>query len=242
MYSWTIPVGDQRVEIRSTTVADGDFAVGLITTDRDALIERRRAIVDQPWTWLRQVHEADLVVAESPGADAGTQADGVLTHTAGVPIAVTTADCSPVVLVSSTGVAVVHAGWRGAQAGIIERAAERLLGDGATPVASVLGPCIGVEHYEFGASDLESMVATYGPGVAGLTEGGTPGLDMQAVVAAACRRAGWPPPDATACTSDERFFSHRRRGDRGRQTTVAWIEDDESPTPTAGPTNDMSAS
>ena len=242
MYAWTIPVGDRRVEIRSTTAADGDFAVGLVETERDALIERRRAIVDQPWTWLRQVHEADLVVVESPGADAGAQADGALTHTPGVPIAVTTADCSPVVLVSTTGIAVVHAGWRGALAGIIERAADRLRADGSTPVAAVLGPCIGVEHYEFGASDLESMVERYGPTVVGSTRQGTPGLDMHAVVVAACRRAGWPAPEATACTGDDRFFSHRRRSDRGRQTTVAWIETDDSSARTVGPTNETSES
>ena len=41
-----------------TSRADGDLAVG---GDRDDLARRRAAIVDAPWTWLRQVHGGDVV-------------------------------------------------------------------------------------------------------------------------------------------------------------------------------------
>ncbi|MEZ5379022.1 MAG: polyphenol oxidase family protein [Acidimicrobiales bacterium] len=236
MLSWTIPLVGRRVEVRSTTVHDGDFAIPPVQLDHngrplpqvdpDDLRQRRSNIMDAPWTWLRQVHGTDLVVVAEPGAGAGAVADGAITTASGVPIAVTTADCSPVVLISTAGVAVVHAGWRGARSGIIETAGRRLLAEGGRPVSAVLGPCIAAPRYEFGGDDLASMVEAYGPDVAALTDEGTPALDMAEVIAAACANSGWGRPDPVACTSAPDFFSHRVRGDRGRQTTVAWIEED----------------
>ncbi len=217
--------GGLRFRIRSTGVSDGDFAV-TVTDDasRAALEARRRAIVDAPWTWLRQVHGNTVVRVDEPGQHAGVTADGALTSRFGVPIAVTTADCAPVVLVADTAVAVVHAGWRGALAGIVERAADQLLEAGGRPVACVLGPCIGPADYEFGIDDLDRIAAVYGDGVRSSTADGRPALDLATLVGAACRRAGWPTPGVPPSTADPRWFSHRTRGDRGRQTTVAWIE------------------
>ncbi len=234
MYSWTIPLATHRVQVRSTTVDQGDFAIprprvevesGHFPSDPDAAFwPHRRAIIDRPWTWLRQVHGTDIVMVRVAGEAAGATADAAITTVADAPIAVTTADCSPVVLVSTVGVAVVHAGWRGALDGIIEAAGEQLLAEGGTPVFSILGPCIGVANYAFGDGDLERVAACYGDAVRGVTASGTPALDMAVVVGAACERAGWAAPAPTACTSEASFFSHRVRGETGRQTTVAWLE------------------
>ena len=68
-----------------TARADGDFAGDL--SDR------------QPgWTWLRQVHGAQVVVVRTPGEHAGVEADAAVTDTLGCPLVVRTADCAPVVL------------------------------------------------------------------------------------------------------------------------------------------------
>lgn len=231
MHTWTLPLDQHRVQVRSTTATHGDFAIGRgieSGCDANTVSSRRRSIHTQPWTWVRQVHGCELVVPRGPGEWAGSQADGVLTRAPATPIAVTTADCAPVVLISNDAVAVVHAGWRGALAGIIERAADRLLADGTEPVAALLGPCIGVAHYEFGPRELSLLVEAFGPDVVGTTGWGTEGLDMAAVVSASCRRAGFPEPEPTACTSDPNYFSHRVRGDRGRMATVVWLEPLES--------------
>ncbi|MFT7600307.1 MAG: copper oxidase (laccase) domain-containing protein [Acidimicrobiales bacterium] len=210
-----------RCCIRSTDVRDGDFAAGLPQSE---LAARRETIATGSWTWLRQVHGSDVVRVDEPADQAGVEADGAFTTTVGCPISVTTADCSPVVLVGSHAVAVVHAGWRGALAGIVEKAAQRLAEVGASPVRTVLGPCIGPDEYEFGAKDLGLMTQRYGPSVVGRSISGMPALDMTEVVGASCLAVGWPQPERPLCTSSPRFFSHRARGDQGRQTTVAWLE------------------
>ncbi|MDA3040081.1 MAG: polyphenol oxidase family protein [Actinomycetota bacterium] len=220
-YSWAVETGRWRCEVRSTGVADGSFAL----LDPWPDVERRRLeLTGTAWTLLRQVHGTRVVSVSAPGDASGIEADGACTFEPSVPVAVTTADCAPVVMVGSTGVAVVHAGWRGALDGIIETAARVLADGGAVPVETLLGPCIGPSAYEFGAADLADIVAVFGPAVIGRTATGSPALDLPAVVSIACERAGWPAPPRPPCTSDPRYFSHRVRGDTGRQATVAWLE------------------
>ncbi len=210
------------VHVVSTDRFDGDFAVG---QDAASVAPLRAAIHPGPWSWIRQVHGADLVTVDEPGANAGATADGIVVTCAEAPAAVTTADCAPVVLVAEGAHAVIHAGWRGLQAGIIAAAARQLAVLGATPVASVLGPCIHPDGYEFGEAELDEIAARFGPAVRATTADGTPALDVPATVGVALDRAGWPPADSSVCTSAPEFFSHRTRGDSGRQTTVVWLED-----------------
>jgi copper oxidase (laccase) domain-containing protein len=191
----------------------------------DAFNVPRRQVNNEPWTWLSQVHGTKLVAVDFPGHHSGAIADGAFTTQTNCPIAVTTADCAPVVLTTTLGVSVVHAGWKGALAGIIGVAAEQMLRTGGAPVHAWLGPCIGPGTYEFGAADLEAMVARFGEAVASETIEGKPALDMPAVIRAACIEAGWPGPARPVDTADPRFFSHRVRCDKGRQTTVACIYD-----------------
>lgn len=212
--------GDRRVRVVSTEVLDGDFAVGLPSEQLDRV---RRPIIDLPWTWLDQVHGSEVVEATAPGINAGAVADGIYTTRVGCPIAVTTADCAPVVLTSSSGVAVVHAGWKGALAGIIGAAAQKLLSGGSEPGDVWLGPCIAPESYEFSIDDLNMLKARFGAGVIGETTDGQPALDMFGVIKSACLESGWPAPVRSSNTAGADFFSHRARGDKGRQTTVAYI-------------------
>lgn len=221
------------VEIAFTDRSDGDLRVlPPAITDAAAtaawtaeLAERRAKVADLPWSWLRQVHGARTVLVTRPGEFAGAQADAAVTTTPGCAIAVSVADCAPVVLVAERGVATVHAGWRGLVGGVVEAAASQLRAVGGEPVAAVVGPCIQPAAYEFGADALDEAAAVLGDDVRGKTAWGTSGLDVPAGVRVACERAGWPPPTTIdACTSDDTYFSHRTRTDLGRQVAVAWIE------------------
>jgi len=144
------------------------------------------------------------------------------------------ADCAPIALVGEHTVGVVHAGWAGLEAGVIERAVEALRsldaqkldqrsGTGrALQVRAVLGPCIHPAHYEFGAADLARLVARFGPHVAGVTEWGTPALDLPAAVMRELARVGvHETVDVDVCTAESpHHFSHRRDGITGRQAVV----------------------
>jgi YfiH family protein len=174
------------------------------------------------------VHGADVVVVSHPGEHAGASADAAVTAVAGCRLAVRTADCVPVVLVADGAVGVVHAGWRGALAGVVQASVAALRDIGGTgPVRAAIGPCIHTECYEFGADELETVVARYGSGVSGVTAGGDPALDMRAVVRAALREAGVDAIDddgaCTACSAAD-YYSHRARAEAERFATIAWLE------------------
>lgn len=216
------------VKVCCSDRSDGSFA---LDEPADILDERRRRLIgpSRRWVGLRQVHGAVVFDPSAAGGaiaapDSIPAADASVAFDSTVALSVLTADCAPVVLVGSTGVAVVHAGWRGAAAGIVEAAAATLRARGSEPVATLLGPCIQPNAYEFGAADLESIVATFGPEVVGQTHDGSDALDLTRVVQISCERAGWISPERPDCTSSSAYYSHRTRADRGRQTTVAWIE------------------
>lgn len=229
----SVAIESGTVEIAFTDRSDGDLRV-LPPEPVDAVAEaawradvaeRRAKVVDLPWSWLRQVHGARAVLVTRAGEFAGAQADAAVTTRPGCAVAVSIADCAPVILVAEGGVAAVHAGWRGLVGGVIDAAASQLRSVAGEPVAAMVGPCIQPAAYEFGPDALDGAVALLGDEVRGETAWGTPGLDVPAGVRIACERAGWPPPSTLdVCTSDDAYFSHRTRADLGRQAAVAWIE------------------
>lgn len=209
------------VHVCFTDRSDGDFATGRSDT---TLADRRRELTGADWVWLHQVHGATVVHAATGRDTAGVDADAVVTRDAGVQLAVHTADCVPVALMSEDGaLAAVHAGWRGLEAGVIAHTVADLRTEPGE-VSAIIGPCIHVECYEFGEQDRRPLVARYGAGVAGTTTAGHPALDMVAATRAALAIERVTRIElidhCTAC--DPSWFSHRARRDRGRQAMVVW--------------------
>lgn len=206
--------------------ADGDLCVDAEPTE---LATRRQALAPGPWTWLRQVHGADVVVVTEPGRHAGAEADAAVTAVPGAVLAVHTADCAPVLLASGDGAVVgaAHAGWRGVVAGVLERTVEAMADLGATQITARVGPHIRARCYEFGADELDDVAARYGHAVRAETAWGTPALDVTAAVRAALGAVEVEVVDHGGCTACEpdRLFSHRARGDRGRMAAAIAIVD-----------------
>jgi YfiH family protein len=69
-----------------------------------------------------------------------------------VPIAVLTADCVPVLIFDKKRkmIAAIHAGWRGALKGIIQKVIKSMLSNGCNPknMVAAIGPCISKKNYE----------------------------------------------------------------------------------------------
>jgi YfiH family protein len=206
-------------------VSRGAYAslnLGLWTEDyADAVTENRRRVAALAGAALqqgRQVHGARVAI------DAGAavhEADGqVATRVAGAGFApiVLTADCLPIALSGPEGVAMLHGGWRGLAAGIVDEGVRALGGriDGAA-----IGPGAGVCCYEAG-DEVHAAFAHLGPAVRSGRN-----ADLKAVARAKLAEAGVELEqvvDAGLCTMcDDRFFSHRRDGGvTGRQAGVVW--------------------
>lgn len=171
--------------------------------------------IPQAWAFVDQVHGSNVVVATGPGHLG--EADGLMTSVPLLPIAVTTADCVPVVLTGSQTVAVVHAGWRGVAAGVVAEAFAMMRDAGDQAGTAVIGPHIGPCCYAVGSEVVDAL-----GGFADSTVSGSLSVDLAAGV-----RAQLPGVDVTvldACTMHGgRFHSHRESATPQRQVTVTWI-------------------
>lgn len=125
----------------------------------------------------------------------------------------------PIILLGDDKVAVVHAGWRGLAAGVIERTLDAMGGASG----AIVGAHIRVGCYEFQARDLDDVAAALGDHVRGQTVWGAPALDLTAGVAAAC--GGIAFLDEGQCTACSNVFpSWRARRESERFATIAWLE------------------
>ena len=205
--------GDRVVHVRCSTRADGDFHLEM---DPVVLDHRRQSFMPGSWTQLDEVHGTNVVAVQRPGEFDRVEGDAAITACVGAVLAVWVGDCAPVVLLGDDGaVGVVHAGWRGALAGVLQAAVAAMP---SQRVDAVLGPCIHPCCYEFGADDLERVTDRYGSSVVASTRWGSSALSMPAVVSAALDEVGVGLESLSRCTccSPDTFFSHRR-GERGRQ-------------------------
>jgi YfiH family protein len=203
----------------------GDRAERVATNRRRVV----RALDVPPFAVGEQVHGSAVARVGRERAGAGfTEAgeavpgvDALAVTRPGISVAVLVADCVPVVLARPGLVAVVHAGWKGLAAGIVDRVLGRFAGDGW--VAAAVGPAIGPCHYEVGEEVAEMVSGAIG-GAEVTRRVGRTFLDLPSTVARVLRAAGIRSIDraeeCTACLPD-RFFSHRRDGATGRQAAVA---------------------
>lgn len=209
----------------TTTRAAGSFGLGSTEPVADvmhrwsALMDDCRALGAPALATAGQVHGAELEEHKSGwrGWLRGKDRDGHITNAAGVALAVTVADCTPVFLAHRNGaLGMLHAGWRGTAAGILEHgiAAMARLGAPAAELLVHLGPSICGSCYEVGPEVIEA--------IRGERVTDKMLLDVRGNLAERAERAGarnvtisrW----CTRCDRD-RLFSHRG-GDSGRQLGV----------------------
>jgi len=239
-------LGDARASFstRQGGVSEGPYEslnLGILTDDdpgrvKDNRVRLGHALGRDPggvaMGW--QVHGAEVEVHHeppvagrqgfgSPGDDLA-RVDAQVTDSPEVTPLVLVADCVPLALAAPGVVAMVHCGWRGVAAGIVERAvtAVRRRAD-SREISAAIGPAIGPCCYEVGPE----LVEVFGRnGHADALDGRM--LDLPHVVRCELEALGVADVAlAGLCVSchPELFFSHRRDGGvTGRQAGLAWLD------------------
>jgi polyphenol oxidase len=188
-----------------------------------------------------QVHSADAIVAEAPWARENVpRADAVATRVKGLAVAVTTADCGPILFADPEAgvIAAAHAGWKGALAGILEAAiaAMEQLGAARARMRVALGPMIRQPSYEVGPEFMARFIAAdpdnrrfFAPGA----RQDHAQFDLAGYIVARLTRSGVATvQDLGYCTYADptRFFSYRRathraEADYGRHISAIALVD-----------------
>lgn len=153
-----------------------------------------------------------------PGLTLAGACDGHATRNSGVLLAVATADCVPVFVVAAEAraVAMLHAGWRGVAAGILERGLETMTQDFGARTDELhvhFGPSICGDCYEVGPEVFEALSQA--------VPGSPRPIDLRDILAQRTVAQGLPAGQITVSTHCTRctgsgLFSHRG-GDGGRQ-------------------------
>jgi len=211
--------------------------LGALTADDAANVaENRRRAVEAAGgdgaraTMAWQVHGTEVREVDDrpapgrflePGAEAFPKSDGLATAVAGRPLVLLTADCLPVAIARRDGsrLAVLHAGWRGLAAGIVEQGVEAVGGPAAAAVGPGAGPCC----YEVGDDVAGVLRERFGDDVVRAGR-----ADLWLAARRALEGAGVAEVDvAGECSicGAERYFSHRRdNGITGRQGIVGMLD------------------
>jgi YfiH family protein len=176
--------------------------------------------------WVKQVHSARWIEAETPGCLG--EADALLTVTPGLFVSVRTADCVPVLIADARrhAVAAVHAGWHGTADAIVKEVVKALAeryGSRPADLVAAIGPAVCGNCYEVGP-EVAARFKPWFPERSDLD--GTTKLDLvetnrrqliEAGLDAAQVSNGAP---CTACHPDQ-FYSWRREHERTGRMVAA---------------------
>jgi YfiH family protein len=218
----------------TTTRASGTFGLASdeptrVVMQRWGLLRDELAPGGAPLASANQVH-GSRVVAHVTDWEGWLRVDGADGHVAperGLALAVSVADCVPIFIAHPSGAtALLHSGWRGTAARIVERGIEALAqrGFAAGELRLHLGPAICGKCYEVGADVIRQLT--------GRDSSGAACVDLRALIAQHARAAGVRHITTSAlCTScdNDRLYSHRA-GDEGRQIAVIYGERIVAPT------------
>ena len=191
------------------------------------LLLREQFSLNQEPCWLQQIHSNRVVDASRYVAD-HEQADASYTTSCETICAVLTADCLPILLSDEQGacVGVVHAGWRGLLAGVIQQTIIAMT-TYAKPTFAWLGPAIGPQAFEIGSDVYEPFVTQNAVFEGAFTEKtvGKWNLDIYEaakVVLLAADIHNIYGGNFCTFTDQEQFFSYRRSSKTGRMATLIW--------------------
>ena len=135
---------------------------------------------------INQVHGSNVLTIDKPVKDISdlskTSADAIITNQCGIAIGVLTADCVPILLLDPVKkvIGIVHAGWKGAAKGIVQKTVETMVkqfGSDKKALLAAIGPSIGSCCYkvdeavakEFGGN--EYLILLYPPLKKGKSKG-----------------------------------------------------------------------
>ncbi|HEX8515038.1 MAG TPA: peptidoglycan editing factor PgeF [Bacteroidia bacterium] len=180
-------------------------------------------------TKSHQVHGIKVLIVNGPVTTEGY--DGLISNRPGVFLAVSVADCTPVLIhdEKNNAVAALHAGWRGTAGGIVTEAMNLMgtaYGTKGRDCKAFIGACISHENFEVGeevAAQFSNSVKTF-QSLKGKWFIDLKGANRNLLIA-----AGVPEENIETCglctvADNDRFFSHRKEnGLTGRMMAVIGI-------------------
>ena len=167
--------------------------------------------------FMNQVH-GNEVIEIVDNSQSKVTADALITRQTGLPIAVLSADCLPILIKGASIVGVIHAGRKGILNGIISNTISKMRTLGGEDLEATIGPAICGDCYEV---DIQMYLDAIeiDPNLA--TKPETHSLDLKKAAAGQLDSQRVSVNDLGICTAHNfNYFSFRRDGISGRNAGV----------------------
>ena len=231
----------RRGGVSAGAYASLNFSVAVGDVDENVrrnlgLAARALAVDPDRLCFASQVHGREAVVLRGDATRERVleeHADAVLSRAPEIACAVRTADCVPVLIgdTRSGAAAAIHAGWRGAVAGVVEAGVSELrkLIGGEGELVAAIGPHISREAFEVAEDVARDIARAAGdPAVVERRPGARPRADLRRTIRLQMNRLGLGDAsieDVGGCTvgEPELYFSYRRDGKRSGRHLAAIV-------------------
>lgn len=211
-----------------------EFNLALHVGDDEIAVNKNRNLLQQQLNlpnepiWPQQVHGTDVLHAEQ--LNLASCADAVFSLQTRQVCAILTADCLPIFLCHPTDyqVAIIHAGWRGLAAGIVENTVAKFTAQ--EQILAWLGPAISQAAFEVG-SEVRDIFMRFSPDAAQAFKPSKRLEHWYADLYLLAKQRLYA-QGITAVyggnyctyTDNYNFFSYRRDGITGRMASLIWID------------------
>ena len=213
----------------STDLVYGAFNLALhVGDDPASVLANRAALLDlidaNQISWVNQVHGTAIhKLRKTIGDPQVPDADAQLTSIKGSALAIMSADCLPIVLTDRAGtqIAVIHAGWRGLLAGIIEKTTLLM----SEPGFGFIGAAVQQPSFEVGGEVRKAFVqADVSMGRHFVAHGDKFLADLPAIALDKLRALEISAAHDPKCSFvSPECYSYRRSVVTGRMAVLAWI-------------------
>ncbi|MCI2283152.1 peptidoglycan editing factor PgeF [Colwellia sp. MSW7] len=211
------------------------FNLGLHVGDCAKHVEKNRQYIQTLFPtnikiqWFKQVH-GNEVAEVSQVSSHNITADAAVTREKDIGLAIMTADCLPILLVSKLGdeIAAIHGGWRPLVANIINNTLEKMKTK-PTDLYAWLGPCISQKNFEVG-HEVKAQFVEQDEGFSlafKVSVNGKYLADLHHIARLQLENLGIQQistlPECTYANTDK-YYSYRKNAVTGRMATVICLK------------------
>jgi YfiH family protein len=226
-----ISPNENSCESNENNSAYKNFNLGLHVGDCAKQVEHNRQSLQKLFPsktniqWLEQVH-GNVVAEISNVTNKTIIADAMVTREKNIALAIMTADCLPILLISKQGdeIAAIHGGWRPLAVNIITNTINKMV-TATDEIIAWLGPCIGKDAFEVGFEVQQAFVAQGNEFTQAFRKqnNGKYLADLHKIATIQLNQLGITKISTLSeCTysQPEKYYSYRKNSTTGRMATV----------------------
>tara|TARA_B110000014_G_scaffold217075_1_gene171503 strand:+ start:10764 stop:11486 length:723 start_codon:yes stop_codon:yes gene_type:complete len=197
------------------------------STSNKLVIPALEDLIAVPIICMNQIHGNEALEVSRSDLNKFLNADAIYTQSKKLALAVSSADCLPIILASNDAseIAAIHVGWRGLANGVIDSTL-KLFKNKHSELSAWFAPCISIENFEVSKDVLEqfnnkNLDKFFFP----LKAKDKWKFDLRNAALKVMQRKGVKVNQSNLCTytEDNLFYSYRRDKTSKRMQTIVWI-------------------